>query len=229
MIGIVSPWNFPVSLSFSPIVQALAAGNRVMLKPSEFTEQTAALMAELVAHVFAAEEVAVVTGGPEVAAEFTSLPFDHLVFTGSTATGRKVMEAAARNLVPVTLELGGKSPVIVGESANLARAGDRIALGKLMNAGQVCLAPDYLLVPEGRSDAMVSALTKAASAMYPSVLANDDYTSIVQRSALHPAKGHGRGCPRQGRRSDRGQSGGRGFRRQQCPQAPAHDPAQRQR
>ncbi|MBS1239704.1 MAG: coniferyl aldehyde dehydrogenase, partial [Proteobacteria bacterium] len=179
VIGIVSPWNFPVSLSFSPIVQALAAGNRVMLKPSEVTERTSALMAELIVHRFAAEEVAVVTGGADAAAAFTALPFDHLVFTGSTATGRKVMEAAARNLVPVTLELGGKSPVIVGESAKLRRAGERIALGKLMNAGQVCLAPDYLLVPEGRSDAMVGALTEAVDAMYPSVLANDDYTSIV--------------------------------------------------
>jgi coniferyl-aldehyde dehydrogenase len=179
VIGILSPWNFPVQLAFGPLMQVLAAGNRAMIKPSEFTERTSALMAELTAQYFEPEEVAVVTGSPEVAAAFSSLPFDHLVFTGSTATGRRVMQAAAANLVPVTLELGGKSPVIMGRSADFAKAGERIAIGKMLNAGQICLAPDYLMVPEDKADEAVAGVTGAAAAMYPRVLDNDDYASIV--------------------------------------------------
>lgn len=179
VVGILSPWNFPVNLSFGPLMQVLAAGNRAMLKPSEFTERTSDLTAELVAKTFGLEEVAVVTGGPEVAQAFSELAFDHLVFTGSTATGRRVMEAAARNLVPVTLELGGKSPVVIGRSADLRQAGDRIALGKMMNAGQICLAPDYLLVHESQEDAIVAAVELGVHTMYPTVLDNDDYASIV--------------------------------------------------
>lgn len=179
VIGILSPWNFPVQLAFGPLMQVLAAGNRAMLKPSEFTERTSELMAELTAQYFQPEEVAVITGGPEVAAAFSSLPFDHLVFTGSTATGRRVMQAAAANLVPVTLELGGKSPVVMGRSADFAKAGERIAIGKMMNAGQICLAPDYLMVPEDKADEAVAGVTGAAAAMYPRVLDNDDYASIV--------------------------------------------------
>ena len=179
VIGILSPWNFPVNLAFSPLMQVLAAGNRAMIKPSEFTERTSMLMAELVAEYFTPDEVAVITGGPEVAAAFSSLKFDHLVFTGSTATGRRVMQAAAENLVPVTLELGGKSPVIMGRSADFAKAGERIALGKMMNAGQICLAPDYMYVPEDKEDEAIAGVTSAAAAMYPKVLENDDYASIV--------------------------------------------------
>ena len=179
VVGILSPWNFPVNLSFGPLMQALAAGNRAMIKPSEFTEATSELTAELVTRYFDRDEVAVVTGGPEVAHAFSSLPFDHLVFTGSTATGRKVMEAAAKNLVPVTLELGGKSPVIMGRSADLTRAGERIALGKMMNAGQICLAPDYLLVPDEREDATIAALELGVMNMYPTLLNNEDYASVV--------------------------------------------------
>jgi coniferyl-aldehyde dehydrogenase len=179
VIGILSPWNFPVQLAFGPLMQVLAAGNRAMIKPSEFTERTSELMARLVAEYFAPEEVVVITGGPEVAAAFTSLPFDHLVFTGSTATGRRVMQAAAENLVPVTLELGGKSPVIMGRSADFAKAGERIAWGKMMNAGQICLAPDYLIVPEDKEDEAIAGVVAGASAMYPTLLDNEDYTSIV--------------------------------------------------
>ncbi len=179
VIGILSPWNFPVQLAFGPLMQVLAAGNRAMIKPSEFTERTSELMAQLTAEYFAPEEVAVITGGPEVAAAFSSLPFDHLVFTGSTATGRRVMQAAAANLVPVTLELGGKSPVVMGRSADFAKAGERIAIGKMLNAGQICLAPDYLMVPEDKADEAVAGVTNAAAAMYPRVLDNDDYASIV--------------------------------------------------
>ncbi|MEO0461955.1 MAG: coniferyl aldehyde dehydrogenase [Pseudomonadota bacterium] len=179
VIGILSPWNFPVQLAFGPLMQVLAAGNRAMIKPSEFTERTSMLMAELVDEYFTRDEVAVVTGGPEVAAAFSELPFDHLVFTGSTPTGRLVMQAAAKNLVPVTLELGGKSPVIMGASADYAKAGERIALGKMMNAGQICLAPDYMYVPEDKQDEAIAGVANGVSAMYPKLLDNDDYASIV--------------------------------------------------
>ncbi|MGN3973147.1 coniferyl aldehyde dehydrogenase [Tsuneonella sp. SYSU-LHT278] len=179
VIGILSPWNFPVNLSFGPLMQVFAAGNRAMIKPSEFTERTSELMAKLVDKRFAAEECVVVTGGPEVAHAFSELPFDHLVFTGSTATGRKVMEAAARNLVPVTLELGGKSPVFLGRDADLKKAGERIAMGKMMNAGQICLAPDYLYVPEEIEEGAVAAVQLGVHEMYPTLLGNEDYASVV--------------------------------------------------
>ncbi|MEO1730703.1 MAG: coniferyl aldehyde dehydrogenase [Pseudomonadota bacterium] len=179
VIGILSPWNFPVNLAFGPLMQVFAAGNRAMIKPSEFTERTSLLMAELVDEYFTRDELAVITGGPEVAAAFSSLPFDHLVFTGSTATGRIVMQAAAKNLVPVTLELGGKSPVIMGASADFAKAGERIAMGKMLNAGQICLAPDYMYVPEDKQDEAVAGVASGVSNMYPTLLENDDYSSIV--------------------------------------------------
>ncbi|TRD12536.1 coniferyl aldehyde dehydrogenase [Erythrobacter insulae] len=179
VIGILSPWNFPVNLAFSPLMQVLAAGNRAMIKPSEFTERTSLLMAELVEEYFTPDEVAVVTGGPEVAAAFSSLPFDHLVFTGSTETGRRVMQAAAENLVPVTLELGGKSPVVLGRSADFEKAGERIALGKMMNAGQICLSPDYMYVPEEKQDEAIAGVSNGVANLYPTLLENDDYASIV--------------------------------------------------
>lgn len=179
VVGILSPWNFPVQLSFNPLMQVLAAGNRAMIKPSEFTEATSDLMAKLVAQYFAEDEVAVITGSPEVAQAFSSLQFDHLVFTGSTATGRRVMEAAGRNLVPVTLELGGKSPVILGRSADLEKAGERIALGKMMNAGQICLAPDYMIVPEEKEEAAIAGVQLGVHNQYPTLLDNDDYASVV--------------------------------------------------
>ncbi|MEZ5682340.1 MAG: coniferyl aldehyde dehydrogenase [Erythrobacter sp.] len=179
VVGILSPWNFPVNLSFGPLMQVFAAGNRAMIKPSEFTEKTSLLMKELVEEYFTADECVVFTGGPEVAHAFSSLPFDHLVFTGSTATGRRVMEAAAANLVPVTLELGGKSPVFMGESADFAKAGERVALGKMMNAGQICLAPDYLYVPESKQDEAIHGVWQGTANMYPTLLDNEDYASVV--------------------------------------------------
>ncbi|MEM1052049.1 MAG: coniferyl aldehyde dehydrogenase [Pseudomonadota bacterium] len=179
VVGILSPWNFPVQLALGPLMQVFAAGNRAMIKPSEFTERTSLLMAEVVEEYFTRDELAVINGGPEVAAVFSSLPFDHLVFTGSTATGRRVMEAASQNLVPVTLELGGKSPVIMGKSADFEKAGERIALGKMLNAGQICLAPDYMYVPEDKQDDAVHGVVQGATNMYPTALKNDDYSSIV--------------------------------------------------
>ncbi|MBD58550.1 MAG: coniferyl aldehyde dehydrogenase [Citromicrobium sp.] len=189
VIGIMSPWNFPVNLSFGPLMQVLAAGNRAMIKPSEFTPATSERMRELVSDAFAEDEVTVVTGGPDVAQAFSALPFDHLVFTGSTETGRKVMEAAAKNLVPVTLELGGKSPTIIGKGADLTRAGERIALGKMLNAGQICLAPDYLLVPEDQEEGVVAAVQLGVHEMYPTLLDNEDYTAIISDKHFERLKG----------------------------------------
>lgn len=179
VVGILSPWNFPVNLSFGPLMQIFAAGNRAMIKPSEFTEKTSLLTKELVEEYFTPDECAVFTGGPEVAAAFSELPFDHLIFTGSTATGRKVMESAAKNLVPVTLELGGKSPVFLGESADFAKAGERVVLGKMLNAGQICLAPDYLYVPESKQDEAIHGVWQGTANMYPTLLDNEDYASVV--------------------------------------------------
>lgn len=179
VVGVVSPWNFPVGLTIGPVAQAFAAGNRVMIKPSEFTEDTSALMKDVFARYFAEDEMAVFTGGPDVGQAFCSLPFDHLLFTGATSVGKHILRAAADNLVPVTLELGGKSPTILGRSANIERAGERIAMGKMLNAGQICLAPDYMIVPQELEDRAIGAVSNAVSAMYPTLLNNDDYTSVV--------------------------------------------------
>ena len=148
VIGIISPWNFPVNLTFGPLAGVLAAGNRAMIKPSEFTPVTSALLKEVLEAAFDRAEVAVVTGGSEAGKAFSELPFDHLVFTGGTSIGKHVMAAAAKNLVPLTLELGGKSPTIISRSADIGVATERIAMGKMMNAGQICLAPEYLIVAE---------------------------------------------------------------------------------
>ena len=179
VVGVVSPWNFPVGLTIGPVAQAFAAGNRVMIKPSEFTEDTSEMMKQVFARFFAEEELAVFTGGPEVGQAFCGLPFDHLLFTGATSVGKHVLRAAADNLVPVTLELGGKSPTILGRSANVERAAERIAMGKMLNAGQICLAPDYMIVPQELEDRAIGAVSNAVSAMYPTLLNNDDYTSVV--------------------------------------------------
>ncbi len=178
-VGVISPWNFPVNLTFTPLAGIFAAGNRVMIKPSEYTPATSELIARMVRSVYDETEVAVLTGGPVVGQVFSGLPFDHLLFTGSTAIGRHVMRAAAENLVPVTLELGGKSPVVIGDSADLDMAATRVMTGKMMNAGQICLAPDYVLVGEDRIDGFVEAVEKSVAAMYPTLKDNPDYTSVV--------------------------------------------------
>jgi len=148
VVGIVAPWNFPVQLSLSPAIGAFSAGNRVMIKNSEYTENVSNLMKEVGAKYFDESEMAFINGGPEVGQQFTSLAFDHLIFTGATPIGRHVLHAAADNLTPVTLELGGKSPTIIGKSADKKQAADRVALGTMLNAGQICLAPDFLFVAE---------------------------------------------------------------------------------
>lgn len=179
VIGIMAPWNYPFYLTINPLIGALAAGNRVMLKPSELTPRTSQLMKDMLAEAFDETEIAVVLGGPDVAGAFSRLPFDHLLYTGSTPVGRKVMMAAAENMVPVTLELGGKSPAIVGPDYDLKHAASRITFGKLLNAGQTCIAPDYCWVPEGKADAFVDLVTEQATSMYPTLAVNSDYTSIV--------------------------------------------------
>jgi coniferyl-aldehyde dehydrogenase len=179
VVGIISPWNLPFGLTVAPLTSALAAGNRALLKPSEFVPETAALFAEVVPKYFSKDEVAVVTGGAEVSQQFAQLPFDHLLFTGSTRVGAQVMQAASKNLVPVTLELGGKSPVVIGRSAKLDLAGTRLTFGKLLNGGQLCLSPDYVLVPQELEEQLVARVVHEAQSMYPNITENADYAGVI--------------------------------------------------
>ena len=179
VVGVVSPWNYPVQLALGPTITALSAGNRVMLKPSELTPATSALMAELIGKAFAPDEVCVVQGDGAVAADFSSLPFDHLFFTGSTAVGRVVAKAAAANLTPTTLELGGKSPCIIDASCDMKSAALKIAHGKLLNAGQTCIAPDYVLLPKGQEAAFGHAFAQAVAQLFPTIAGNPDYAAII--------------------------------------------------
>lgn len=179
VVGNISPWNFPVELAFSPAIGALAAGNRVMLKPSELTPQTSALIEEMVTSVFDPAEMAVVTGGVDVAQEFSQLPFDHLVFTGGPEIAKHVMRAAADYLVPLTLELGGKCPVVVGKSADIKTVADRVMGTKTVNSGQLCLTPDYIFLPEGKVEAFIEEAHSVLSRCYESLLDNADYTSVI--------------------------------------------------
>jgi coniferyl-aldehyde dehydrogenase len=199
VVGIMAASNYPWHLALLPAVDALAAGNRVMIKPSEHTPATAALMARLVLHYFAADELCVVTGGVETSRAFVALPFDHLLFTGSASIGREVARAAAKNLTPITLELGGKSPAIVADDADLEHAARRIAFGKWLNAGQTCLAPDHVLIDEPRLEAFITAIGRVVKGFYPRATARRDYTAILgdaQRARLegmlHEARD--RGC-----------------------------------
>jgi acyl-CoA reductase-like NAD-dependent aldehyde dehydrogenase len=190
VVGIMAPWNYPVQLVAAPLAGALAAGNRALIKPSELTPRTSDLLAKLLGETFPADLVRVVNGGLDVAGQFSRLPFDHLVFTGSTRVGKIVMAAAAENLVPLTLELGGKSPTIIGPSAPLGEAATRIMSGKLRNAGQTCIAPDYALVHRSKVDAFVAACQSAAATMYPTLNQNPDYTSIVNDAQLRRLEGY---------------------------------------
>jgi coniferyl-aldehyde dehydrogenase len=179
VVGIVVPWNYPLYLAIGPIVGALAAGNRVLVKMSEAAPATGELLEQSVAASFSPEVLRVVNGDAEVARAFVALPFDHILFTGSTEVGRQVMRAAAANLTPVTLELGGKSPAIVGRGIAVAEAADRILYGKCLNAGQTCIAPDYVLVPEEAMDAFVAAARATVARLYPRLRDNPDYTAII--------------------------------------------------
>jgi coniferyl-aldehyde dehydrogenase len=181
VVGIISPWNFPVQLTFGPLAGAFAAGNRVMIKPSEFTPRTSDLMARMFRSAYDETEVAVFPGGPEVGAAFSKLPFDHLLFTGATSIAYHVMRAAAENLVPTTLELGGKSPVIVSRTANIGLTAKRVMMGKTLNAGQICLAPDYVMVPQDKMKEFVGAVQSTVATMFPTLKDNPDYTSIINQ------------------------------------------------
>lgn len=181
VIGVISPWNFPINLTFAPLAGIFAAGNRTIIKPSEYTPVTSELMARMFREAYDETEVAVVTGGPAVGEAFSRQPFDHLLFTGATSIAHHVMRAASENLVPLTLELGGKSPVIVSNSAKMEDAAAKIMTGKTMNAGQICLAPDYVFVPENKVDSFVSAAEKSVTKMYPTLKDNPDYTSVINQ------------------------------------------------
>ncbi|KAF1008152.1 MAG: Coniferyl aldehyde dehydrogenase [Luteibacter sp.] len=190
VVGVIAPWNFPFNLTFSPLAGILAAGNRAMIKPSEFTPRSSALMQTMIAKAFDPAELAVVTGDQSIGETFAALPFDHLLFTGATSVAKHVMRAAAENLVPVTLELGGKSPAIVGPDADLDRVAERLLFGKTLNAGQICVAPDYALVPHDKVDAFASALAQRFTLMYPTLRGNGDYTSIVNERNLDRLQGY---------------------------------------
>ena len=179
VIGIMVPWNYPIQLALVPIATALAAGNRAMIKMSEFTPATNRALKDMLASVFDETEVAIIEGEIDVSSAFSEVPWNHLIFTGSTAVGKHVMSAAAKNLTPVTLELGGKSPALIAPDANLEHAAERICFGKSLNAGQTCIAPDYVLVPEGREKEFIGRYHQAFTKMYPTMKDNDDYTSII--------------------------------------------------
>ncbi len=198
VVGIMAPWNYPLQLTLSPLVSALAAGNRALIKQSELTPRTAEVLSEILAKALPADHVAVVCGGAEVGEAFSRLAFDHLFFTGSPRVGKLVMRAASENLVPVTLELGGKCPAIVGVEANVRTAAERIMFGKAFNAGQTCVAPDYALVPVGVRGAFVDACRQAVANLYPKLATNPDYTAMITpghferiQSLVADAKEHG--------------------------------------
>jgi coniferyl-aldehyde dehydrogenase len=191
VVGVMSPWNYPVNLALVPLATAIAAGNHVFVKPSEHTPQTSAWLQRLLADVFPADRVAVALGGAELGAAFSALPFDHLVFTGSTAVGRKVMAAAAPNLTPLTLELGGKSPAIVAADFPIEQAAARLASGKWFNGGQTCIAPDYILIDAARRDALVAALRTQVQARYGTDMgAADDYTRVINEGQYRRLRGY---------------------------------------
>ncbi len=190
VVGIMTPWNVPVNMIFSPLADVLGAGNRAMIKPSEYTPHTAEIMYKLFAQYFEQSEISVVTGGPEIGAAFSSLPLDHLIFTGATSIGRLVMRAAAENMVPVTLELGGKSPVIVGEDCDIHQAAERIITGKAMNGGQLCVSPDYCFVPQSRLEAFINRCRAVIAEQFPSVQGNTDFVACINERHFDRVKGY---------------------------------------
>lgn len=179
VVGIMVPWNFPVMLSIGPLITALAAGNRAMIKLSEFTPNTNQVIKKMLNSIFEQNTVACIEGEADVAAEFSALPFDHLIFTGSTTVGRHVMRAAADNLTPVTLELGGKSPVIIAPDMPIDTAVERLIFGKCLNAGQICVAPDYILCPKEQVEEFILSYQKQFQAMYSDKQQNADYAHVI--------------------------------------------------
>jgi acyl-CoA reductase-like NAD-dependent aldehyde dehydrogenase len=181
VVGLISPWNFPIYLTLAPLAAALSAGNRVMIKPSELTPKTSELLAKMLHEIFNQDEVLVINGDSNVAAQFSSLPFDHLLFTGSTVVGKKVAQAAAKNLTPVTLELGGKSPAIITRSANVEKAAERIAWGKSASAGQICVAPDYVLIERTQLADFCKNFIDKLDTLFPDKMNSPDYSAIISQ------------------------------------------------
>jgi coniferyl-aldehyde dehydrogenase len=190
VVGIMTPWNVPINMIFSPLADVIGAGNRAMIKPSEYTPHTAQIMQTLFARYFEESEITVITGGPEVGAAFSALPLDHLIFTGATSIGRLVMRAASENMVPVTLELGGKSPVIVAEDCDIHMAAERIITGKAMNGGQLCVSPDYCFVPQSRLEAFVNRCKAVIAQQFPTVQGNPDFVSCINERHFDRVKGY---------------------------------------
>ena len=190
VVGAISPWNFPMNLALAPLAGILSAGNRVMHKPSELTPSTSDLLKQMIEEYFDEAEMAVFVGDAEVGAAFSGLAFDHIIFTGGTSIAKHVMKAASENLVPLTLELGGKSPVVVGKNAKIKDTAQRVMQGKTMNAGQICLAPDYALVPEEKVEEFVKASVEVTSEMYPEMKDNDDFTSIINQRHFDRIQGY---------------------------------------
>lgn len=190
VVGVMTPWNVPVNMIFSPLADVLGAGNRAMIKPSEFTPNTGEIMKRLFAQYFEESEICVVTGGPEVGAAFSSLPLDHLIFTGATSIGRLVMRAAAENMVPVTLELGGKSPVIVSKNCDINLAAERIITGKAMNGGQLCISPDYCFVPQSKMEAFINRAKQVIAEQFPTVQGNEDFVACINERHFDRVKGY---------------------------------------
>jgi coniferyl-aldehyde dehydrogenase len=179
VVGIISPWNFPLGMAFEPLAGIFAAGNRAIIKPSEFSPATSDVISNIVAEAFDPVELTVFTGAAEVGQAFSTLAFDHIIFTGATSIARHVMAAAAQNLVPLTLELGGKSPVVISREVNLTQAVERVIVGKLLNSGQACITPDYIMVPEERLEEVIRIAIASVKEMYPSLLNNEQYTAVI--------------------------------------------------
>jgi len=190
VVGIMTPWNVPVNMIFSPLADVLGAGNRAMIKPSEFTPYTSAVMQDLFSKYFEESEIAVVTGGPEVGAAFSALPLDHIIFTGASSIGKLVMRAAAENMVPVTLELGGKSPVIISDGYDIDLAAERIITGKSMNGGQLCVSPDYCFVPQSRIEAFIHRCREVIREQFPTVQNNPDFVACINERHFARVKGY---------------------------------------
>lgn len=185
VVGIIVPWNYPVYLAISPLTYALAAGNRIMIKISEFTPNTGIALQQIIEKYFPHDEIAIINGDIEVAKMFSSLPFNHLLFTGSTSVGKQVMRSASEHLTPVTLELGGKSPTIIGPDANIKKASNKIWLGKLLNAGQTCIAPDYVLIPTAKQSTFIEEAKFWVKKHYPNLINNPDYSCIINEKQMH--------------------------------------------
>ena len=191
VVLITSPWNFPFNLTFGPLVSAIAAGNCVILKPSENTPHSSALMKKIISEIFNEDEIAVTEGGIETSKELMKLPFNHIFFTGAPSIGKIVMKAAAEHLTSVTLELGGKSPTIVDETANIDTAARRIAWSKFMNNGQICIAPDYVFVHESKKDDFLSAVKKYLKTFYTEDASKESsYARIVNQKHFDRVKSY---------------------------------------